>query len=288
MKSLTTAWNHIRRSPYQALAAIMIMTVTFMFLTAFAFFIYGSSQIIDFFQTRPRVVGFFNEEVPQEEIDATVSKFKKNPKAFEVIYISKKQALEIYKEQNKDDPLLLDLVTEETLPPSIEVSARQIDYVDDIYKSLKDTNLFLKVDYQKDAITTLADWISIMRKVGVVISVLLALISVFVMAVIIGFKISNKRDEIEIMRLLSATKWYVRWPFILEGVIYGVVGALIGWGISSAALLYATPYLKSFLDPVPILPFQPLLYLAFLGVEIIVAIILGAYASFLSVLRYLK
>lgn len=288
MKSLTTAWNHIRRTPYQALAAIMIMMLTFLAITVFSFIVIGSSEIISYFESKPQVTAFFKEEATPEEITTLIATLKQSSKVGEVKFVSKQKAFQIYKEQNKNDPLLLDLVTEDILPASVEISTKRIEDLPEFNQKLKASSIVSEVVFQKDVIETLTQWTTATRRVGITIIVLLALVSVFIMATIIGFKISNKRDEIEIMRLLSATKWYVRWPFIFEGMIYGILGAFIGWLIATGGLIYVTPYLKTFLGSIPLLPAPPLFLLALLGVEVLIAIVLGAYASFLAVLRYLK
>ena len=90
------------------------------------------------------------------------------------------------------------------------------------------------------------------------------------------------------MKLIGATNWYIRWPFIFEGIFYGVVGAVAGWVVSTAALLAATPFLLDFLRGIPILPASWIFLLALLGGELLFAVVLGAFSSYLAVLRYLK
>ena len=89
------------------------------------------------------------------------------------------------------------------------------------------------------------------------------------------------------MKLLSATNWYIRWPFMYEGIFYGITGAFFGWVFATGVLLYATPFLKSFFG-IPVIPISPLFLFGLLGAEVLVAIILGVFSSFLAVLRYLK
>lgn len=288
MRTVKTSWKHIRRSPYQALAAIFIMMLTFLALSVFAFIIIGSSKIIDYFESKPQVTAFFKDEAKPENITALEEQVKATGKVAEVKYVSKKEALQIYRQQNKNDPLLLELVTEDILPASLEISTKNIEDLSSVSETLKSSPYVSEVIFQRDVVSQLTRWTDAIRKIGIVIIILLSLVSVFIMATIIGFKISQKREEIEIMRLLSATKWYVRWPFILEGIFYGVIGAIIGWIIASVGLLYATPYLKSFLGSIPLLPVSYVFLLGLLLAELLIAIILGSYASFLAVLRYLK
>jgi cell division transport system permease protein len=108
------------------------------------------------------------------------------------------------------------------------------------------------------------------------------------MATIISIKISQKKEDIEIMKLIGATNWYVRWPFLTEGILYGIIGAVAGWLMATAGLLYTTPFLESFLKGIPVLPASYVDLLILLGLELIFAVFLGAVSSFLAVLRYSK
>ncbi len=285
---LKTTWRHIRRSPYQAFAAVFIMMQTFFVLSLFTFLIFGSSKIIEYFESIPQVTAFFREDVKQEQIDALGQQVRDTKKIAKIEFISKQEALKIYREQNKDDPLLLDLVTADILPPAFKVSTNKIDDLTAISEILSTSPIVDRVVFQKDVVHTLASWTNALRKIGIVLTVVLSLDSIFLMIIIIGIKISQKKQEIEIVRLVGATNWYVRWPFIFEGVLYGVIGAFFGWLVSVVLLWYATPFLSSFLQGIPLLPIAPLFLFKLLGIELLFAVVLGVFSSFLAVLRYLK
>lgn len=288
MAFLKTTWHHIRRSPYQTFAAVLIMTLTFFVISMFSFVIYGSSKIISYFESKPQVTAFFKDEAKQENIDALKEELESSGKVADMRFVSKQEAFEIYKEQNKNDPLLLELVTADILPASLEISAVKIDDLSAISEMLKGSPFVQEVIFQKDVVATLTSWTNALRKIGIGLIALLLSVSIFIIGTNIGIKISQKREEIEIMRLLGATYWYIRWPFIFEGMFYSVIGALIGWTIASGLLLYASPFLSSFLRGIPLFPLQPILLGELLGIELALAIFLGGFASFLAVLRYLK
>ena len=127
MQFLKTAWHHIRRSPYQAFAAIFIITQTFFVVTMFTFIIFGSAKILSYFESLPQVTAFFKNEAKQQDIDAIQKQLEEAGVVSKIRFVSKKEAMAIYKEQNKNDPLLLDLVTADILPSSLEISTKKID-----------------------------------------------------------------------------------------------------------------------------------------------------------------
>ena len=287
-KHLKTTWQHMRRSPYQALAAVAIMTLTFLAVSMFTFLILGSSQIINYFESKPQVTAFFHDEAKQSDIDTLIKKLKSNPKVASVKFVSKEQALKIYQQQNKSDPLLLDLVTADILPASLEISTINIEDLPDISNSVQKNPIVQEVVFQKDVVATLTAWTNALRVLGILLIVVLSGVSIFIMTTIIGIKISQKREEIEVMQLLGASRSYISWPFLFEGISYGLVGTVIGWLISSIALLWATPFLEEFLRGIPVLPVPWYIFIVLLFGEFLLAIILGTFASMLAVRRYIK
>jgi cell division transport system permease protein len=290
MKFFKSAWKNIRRSPYQAIGAIYVMTLIFLAFSIFTITIFSASRVISYLESRPQVTAFFKDEAKQSDIEALKNSLNKSGLISSVKFVSKEQALQIYKDQNKNDPLLLDLVTADILPASLEISTYQIEDLNLVSETLKKSNIVDQVVFQKEMVSKLTSITNVLRKSGLVIVALLAIVFIFIMMMIIGTRISQKREDIETMRLIGASSWYIRWPFILEGVFYGLFGTLIGWFISVAVLLYITPILSGteFLKGLPIFPLPPVFLLELLGIEILFAIILGAFSSYLAVLRYLK
>lgn len=284
-----TVAKYIRRSPYQSVAAILIMSLTFLTIAVFSIITIVSIRVINYFETRPQLSVFFKQEATSDDINALRTQLDSTGKARSIKFVSKDEALSIYKEQNKDDPLLLDLVTSDILPSSLDVQAKDAQFLSDLASVAKKSKAVDEVVFQKDIVDTLIRFTNGLRQIGLVIISVLLLVSIFVILTIIGIKITVRRDEIEIMKLIGATNWFIRTPFLLEGIFYGAVGAIVGWGISYGVLyFYATPKIESFFGGVPVLPIDPILMLEVLGILFVSAIVLGAFSSFLAVLRYLK
>ena len=284
----TTMWSHVRRSPYQAMSAILIMMLTFLAVSVFAMLITGSSLVINYFESKPQVTAFFKDDAKQADITALENDLRSTGKVSDMKFVTKDQALQIYREQNKNDPLLLELVTADVLPASLEISSTNLQDLPALSTFLKGNPAVQEVVYQKDVVSALTTWTNAIRIIGVLLIGLLAVVSIFIMSIIIGMKISHKKDEIEIMQLIGATKSYISGPFVLEGIFYGVVGAFFGWAVSSATLLATTPLLENFLRGIPGIPAPWWFYLVLLGSELLLAVMLGVFSSILAVSRYIK
>jgi cell division transport system permease protein len=288
MRHLKTAGKYIRRSPYQALSATMIMTLTFFAISIFAVLTVLSVNLIGYFESRPQLTIFFKDTAEIQEINTLKMQLESTGKTSEVKYISKDEALEIYKDINKDEPELIELVTADILPASLEVQSYNATDLKSLASVVGTSDTVERVVFQEEIVDTLISWTNAFRVIGLGIISILLLVSLFIIVNIIGIKITSRRDEIETMRLIGASNWFIRTPFLLEGVIYGMLGSMVGWLLSYGILLYASPMLESFLKGVPVFPIPPITIVAILGVELLIAIILGIFASYTAVLRYLK
>lgn len=283
-----TAYHHIRRSPYQAFAAIIIMMVTFFAVSIFAFLILGSSKVITYFESIPRVTAFFKNDAKQADIDALKSQLLATEKVESIKFVSKEDAFGIFKQKNKAKPLFMDLVTPDILPSSFEIATKQLSDLSGVATALTSSPLVDSVSFYQNAVPRLLSWTQAIRTIGIVVVVVLAFESLLIMTIIIGLKISQKREDIEIMRLIGATKLYISGPFLLEGMYYGAMGALLGSGIAIGALIYATPLLMKVLTEIPIFPISPLFFVELVCVELILGMVLGSISSWLTVNRYIK
>ncbi len=285
---LDTVRKYIRRSPYQAISAIMIMSLTFFAFSVFGILTIVSVRFIAYFESRPQLTVFFKDTSSRADIAALQKKLEDTQKTSSITYVSKEDALKIYKEQNKSDPILLDLVTSDILPASIEVQAKQAQNLTDLASIVRGSDKVEEVVFQKDIVDTLVAWTNAARKIGAGVIAILVVVSTMVIVTIIGIKITMRREEIEIMRLIGASNWFIRAPFLLEGAFYGFVGSVVGGAASIGLFYYFSPALESFLRGVSIFPISPIIMGELLLIEIIIAVTLGAFASYLAVLRYLK
>lgn len=248
MAKLKTTWKHIRRSPYQALLAIAITSLNFFVVGIFLYTALLSSSLLAYFDKKPQITAFFSDRMAADGVKALETKLRNTGKIAEMRFVSKEQALALYKEQNKSDPLLLEMVTADILPASLEIQASEAKYLAQIATILKEEPKIEEVVYQKDIIDILLQWTNTVRSVGVVLISFFTLLSILVMLTITGMKIVLRREEVEILKLVGATGNYIGVPFVVEGVVYGVIGGVVGWLFTYIILLYATPLFSTLLS----------------------------------------
>lgn len=282
--------NRFRRSPYQTLAAILVMTVTMFLACAFFVVAVGSQAVLKYFESRPQLNIFFKSDyVPtQSQIDLMQAKLLGTGLVETVKYVSKEEALTIYKQLNQRDPLLLEAVTSGMLPASVEVSAKNPKDLKELSELVKGETGLDEVRYEEDVITELTRWTNSVRIVGgtfVGIQILIAFVVIFI---IIGIKVANRKDEINVMQLVGAKSGFIASPFVWEGFWYGVVGAVLAWGIVYLIILYSMGFLVSFLGNIPILPPPILFMLEVLGGSVAVGGLIGGVSGLTAVSRFLK
>ena len=284
MKPLTISWTHIRRSPYQALAAVLTMFLTFLVSGFFGLTVATSLLVLHYFESKPQATVFFKDTADKSQADALKATLEATGKIANIKYVSKEDALAIYKEQNKNDPLLLEMVNADILPASLEVSATDPRHLKDLEPVMKSAEGVEEVIYQRDVVDTLVSWTNAVRLVGGILVALLSLDAILIVMTIIGMKVALKKDEVEILKLIGASKWYIQLPFLLEGGIYGVVGGFMAWCIMLVLILWFRTSILSFLGIIPIigLLLGTILSAPFLGSIIGFLFILSAFGFLLG------
>jgi len=295
---LKTAADHMRRAPFQAMAAIFVLTITFFVVSILAVLTYSSSRVINYFETRPQVIAFLKEESGPEEITLLQKKLEQDERVDDVSYVSKEDALEIYKKATSDNPLLSELVSPSIFPASIEFSLIDLSNAQEVINEVKAQPVVDQVgftaslgdeDSLNDVLERLRSLTWYLRVGGGAFALLLVGTSFLVLVVIIGMRMTTRRSEIEILDLIGATPGFIRSPIIWEAVIYAVTGVFLGWLLAFLLVLYSTPSLIGYFGDVPILPRDALeLFILFgtiLGAEIVAGLILAISGSILAVSR---
>ena len=289
MTNSKTAWHHIRRSPFQSLAALIVVSFSCLLFSLFYLVSQGMHQTLIYFETKPEITIFLKDGLSIDIVQSVQNDLASYQDIREIRFISKEKALEIYQEQNKDSPLLLEMVTSDILPASFEISANSPQVLDKINQDFSNrTDIVDELVYQKDIISTLLNWTAKIRTTGLVFIVIFSLVSFSVIFTIIGMKITNRKDEIHTSRLLGAGKSYITKPFLLEGFFYGFIGGIVGNLIVFVSTYFLKDQINNFFSPIDFVDFSPLNIIKIISISIASSSVLTLFASLNSVKRYFK
>lgn len=170
---------------------------------------------------------FLEDDLKEEQLDKIEETIKMSEGVTSVIYQSKEQALEIMKSDWGDEASLLEGLEDNKLPNSYIIQLKGIEYADGVAENLKDLEGVEKVKYYKEIIEKLLTMANYIKIAGVIIIVILMFISVFIISNTIKITVTARKREINIMKYVGATNGYIRGPFIIEGIILGLVGAVL-------------------------------------------------------------
>lgn len=295
-----TSFDSIRRTPFQALAAITVLALTFLVSTLLVVTIYGSDQILKYFETRPQVIAFLNEDAEQGAIDSLIQSLENDSRIKSVTFVSKEDAAEIYRNATADNPLLGELVSPSIFPASIEFSVMNLELVEQMIAEVEGNEIVDEVGFTAslDSGEALGDVLQRLRSVsdyvriaGLVAVAILGATSFLVLMVIVGMRISTKKKEIESLNLIGATPWFIRAPIVLEAITYSFIGVLFGWLGAVVTLLYVTPSIIGYFGPIEVIPKDVNQFFMLLGsvlaVEIIIGLIIALLGSMVAVSRSL-
>lgn len=288
MKQAKQAIKLIRRSPYQAIAAVLAMSLTFFISSIFIILLVGGQIVLRYIEQRPTISVFFKNEVAETKINEIAQKIKSAGFARDVKYVSKEEALAIYKERFKDQPHVVELVSADFLPASLDIFVNKPQDVEEISKQIQNQEEISDVVYPKDVTQTLSKWTRILRIGGLTLVSTLMAVSFLIIIMVIGMRIALRREEISIMNLVGATKWYIAKPFIIEGILYGVVGATLATFLVYVLLLFYSPNIQQFLGTIQIFPISPLFFIYLWLGEMATAASIGIIGASIALFRYLK
>lgn len=282
-------FRNIRRTPYQTVASVLVMILTFFLSLLFLVASFGSNRVLRFFESSPKVSAYFTDKATEDDARLVQSRLEQTGKIASLRFISKEEALKIYSESFRDKPHLTEFVQKDFLPMSFDIKTNKPEDLEEVANILKSYDTIEEIVFPKDLIKDLLTWTRGIRVFGLAITIYAMVTSIFTILIVIGMKIATKRDEIEILQLLGATPWYIRAPFLLEGILYGVLGAVTAWAIGIVPFLYYVGPLNGFFgSEISVFPPTPIFLASLLGIQILIGIIIGSIGSFIALLRYLK
>jgi cell division transport system permease protein len=287
---VTAAAQGFLRNPAMSLASTL--TVTLM-LTLFAFFMTtdrGLQAAVSVLESKVELALFIDDNAKVSDVLALKAQIERDPAVARVDYVTKEQAFQRLADiaANRQDFKLADISTN-PLPASLEIKMadpREAKRMAEDLRAEIGNGIVYDVIDNPQVVDQLLTITRVLSVGGIAILGMMLFVALFVIVNTIRIAVHARRDEIEIMQLVGASDWFIRWPFILEGMIVGALGALVSLAILFAAAGPVTSVMVDFLQVLPV-SFGAEFAIQLVASVFAVALLVGAGGATLSVRSHL-
>ncbi len=237
--TLKEALKSLWRNRLMSIASISSVSATLMILgIIFAIIININAMAQSAKDQFDSIQAYLVDDLSSEEITQIKEKIESVNGVLSVSYESKSDALERMKESWKDNAYLLEGLESNPLPSSLVIYLKDIYYSSEVLSEIKDLKGIEEIKSYQDIVEQLLSITEAVRKTGIVVIFVLIAISTFIIHNTIKLTVNSRHREINIMKYVGATNWFIRWPFLAEGTILGLIGAGISAGLMKVAYDY--------------------------------------------------
>jgi len=295
---IRTLGRHVRegvknlgRNGWMTFASISAVAITLLILGVFLILALNVNHFAKTVEKQVEIRVFLDVLATKENIKQVEQNIRTIPKVESVTFISKDEGLKQFKESLGEKAYLFDgLEQDNPLPDSFVVKTKLPQETAAVAKQIKQMEHVNNVDYGEGTVEKLFAWTGTIRNVGIAFIAGLGFTAMFLIANTIKLTIVARRREIEIMKLVGATNWFIRWPFFVEGLLMGVIGAIIPIVMLGISYHYLLDTINSSLPTKQLFRLLPLFPLANQVALILIMIgaFIGIWGSLVSVRRFLR
>jgi len=284
------------RNGWLSTATVAIMTLAslgFLGLVVFGVVTHAAAGAI---QDKIDISVYFNTNTSEDEILNIQQSLEGLPQVASVDYVSRDQALAAFQQSHANDPTVSQAINEldtNPLEASLNIKAKDPSQYSAISDYLSSPDLAPYIDttsytQNQDVINRLATIVRDVNFGGWILTIFLALVAGLVMFNTIRLAIYSNREEIGVMRVVGASNSLVRGPFVVEGMMWGAIAAVVSIILIAPALYFLSPYLNAFIPGLELFRyfythiFQLFLY------DLVFGVVIGSFSSFWAVRRYLR
>lgn len=278
--------TNIRRNPMMSIASISTVMVLALILGLFTVAVANLDKLAQELASEMQIKVYMADTFPAEEAEAYRQHILKIAHVTDAIFTPKDEAFQRLRER-LDSAISLDDLEKNPLPDAFQVPVDDPKNLDQVAHELSQITAVEKVDYGRDAAGKLLALNKIVRLVGLVILLLLFASTVLIVSNTIRLTVFARRKEIDIMQLVGAADWFIRWPFILEGVSQGFIGASLAAIAIDVGYRLVVPHFQRSIAFIPVIVPNELMPYVCVGLAVIGCLV-GAIGSLISVNRYLN
>lgn len=285
---MSEACKSFWRNSFMSIASIVTVALSFFILGIFAIMVANLDNFADNLENQVQISVYLKDGLTTEQVMGVGKRLKALPEVRQIKFTNKDQAMTELKERMKDQPGILEaLEGKNPLPTSYEITFTQAGAVK---KAAQIVATYPEVEsshYGQEIIEQLLNITRVIRWGGMALIVLLTVATLFIISNTIRLTVFARRKEIGIMKYVGATNWFIRWPFLLEGLLLGFIGGVIADAALVQFYRFVTSEIHHSLAFLPLVGMNPFMYQVGIGV-LLLSMIIGAVGSTISLKRYMK
>jgi len=291
-----TAWQGLRRNNWLFLACISTLVISLMIFTSIILLNHTANTVISFLKEKVDISLYFKPEIPEEDILKVRNLLIGWEEIESVDYVSKDEALKEFQQQISSNEALkkaLEELGENPLSAALNIKAKNPQsyntIVDKINASaLKDKLLTIDLAENQKILEQMNKLLTGIQLVSLVCMVVLVLISFIIALNTIRMAIYSLKEEIEIMKLVGASPWFIRGPFLLEGALEGIFASIIAILLMIPIIIWFVPKIEIFFGNFQLTEFFWSHFIQIFLYQTLFGVFLGVSASFSAINKYLK
>ena len=281
-------YTSFKRNIWMTLASIFTVVLSLFILGFFSIVILNLNKMADTLESQVQISVYLKDDLSQEEIDETKETLSKIEGLQDIKFTTREEAMDNFKKRLGDQQFLLDALDDTNpLPDSFSLTVTSPQQVKTIADTVVALDSVESASYSQDIINHLFNLTHLIRLIGVALIILLTGAAIFIISNTIRLTVFARRKEIAIMKYVGATDWFIRWPFLLEGICLGFIGGGLATIFLYIVYNQVTQEIYEAMAFFPLIPQHP--FINYISLAILVAgIIIGALGSTISLKKFLK
>ena len=281
-------YKSIRRNGFMSFASISTVAVSLLVLGMFLLIFLNTNHLAKFLESQVQVSVYMEDSADEEALHSVEAQLQKLPGVVKVTAVGKEQALARFKERLGDQDKLLDALGEDNpFPNSFDVQVDTPERIKEITPVINEMDKVESAKFGQEVVEHLFQLTRILRFGGITLVIFLAMATLFIISNTIRLTVFARRKEVVIMKYVGATDWFIRWPFLLEGMTLGFFGAVVASVLINGIYTALLERIHATLAFLPLLSASPLIM--YVTVFLLIAGTgIGALGSFISLRKFLR
>ena len=278
----------LKRNSWMSFASIGTVAVSLFVFGMFLILVMNMNRMVASLESQVEISVYVKDEVSDSGIHALEERITQMQGVESVKYVDRETAMVRFRERLGDQQFLLDSLGESNpLPNSFEVRVIRPDMVRTAAEAIAEMPGVETAKYGQDVVEHLFDITRLVRLFGLALMFVLAMATLFIISNTIRLTVFARRKEVAIMKYVGATDWFIRWPFLLEGIVLGCLGGIVAALVLRGAYRMIAAKIYDTLAFFPLIPENPFLHYVTAAI-LICGMIVGALGSTISLKKFLK